>query len=115
MSHQRQRNMMSVKGMIGLCTKAKREEVRLAAIRELLDRGFGRPVAADSVVMTPAAERHEIANVVRVPYPCQSAEQWQQEADEWRRQKAKIDLLNAGTTSTGPLLDPSLDPRARPN
>jgi hypothetical protein len=51
--------------LIRLATGAKREETRLGAIRELLDRGYGKPVAADSPVMQPAAQTG--GSVVYVP------------------------------------------------
>src|SRR5262249_2154711 len=64
----RQHTQAAVRELIRLCTKARREEVRLAAIRELLDRGFGRPVSADCSIMTQNVADKPVASVVYVPY-----------------------------------------------
>jgi hypothetical protein len=56
---------------------------------EFLDRGYGKPVPADSSIMTPAATE-QVANVVYVPYQCETSEQWEREAQLWQEQQKKL-------------------------
>ncbi len=57
----------AVGGLVKLAVTAKSERVRLAALSELLDRGFGRPVQAyvDRTPSAPAGEGDLIAAVLR--------------------------------------------------
>ena len=74
----------AIEELARLMLQAERDETRLKAIELLLDRGYGRPVQA--VEAAPAEQ--EVVNVVRVPLPAQSVEQWQAEADAWRASQA---------------------------
>jgi len=71
----------AIEELARLSLHARQESTRLAAIRELLDRGYGKPVPADSPVMGPAAEQR--SSVVYVPYQCETMEQWEREAQAW--------------------------------
>src|SRR5262249_57553071 len=63
----REHTPQAIEELVRLALHARAESTRLAAIRELLDRGYGKPCQADSPVMQPAAEPNQ-ASVVYVPY-----------------------------------------------
>ncbi len=73
----------AVRTVIRLASYSKNENIRLAAAKEILDRNLGKPAIAEA----PPEAAREIGtgqNVVRVPYPAQSTEQWEKEAQAWR-------------------------------
>jgi len=98
----RQHTPEAIQELARLCTKARKEGDRIKAIELLLDRGWGKVVPVGVDPMAPTAEE-SVSNVVRVPHVCQSVEQWQREADAWRRR-------NPPSAYDTPLLDPK-----RPN
>jgi hypothetical protein len=48
---------------------------------------MGKPVPAEA---PPPAPAEQVPNVVRTPYPAQSVEAWQAEAEAYRASQAKI-------------------------
>ena len=76
----------AVRTVIRLATYSKNENIRLAAAREILDRNLGKPAVAEA----PSEAVQPVQNVVRVPYPAASIEEWEREVAAWRSQKAAL-------------------------
>jgi len=81
---------------------------QIAALREILDRAWGKPLPADAQA-NEADAAHPQSGVVRVPSQCQTAEEWQKEADAWGKDRRSVEDPIAAFNASHP------DPKGRVN